>query len=222
MKLSNSQFYQYRSVLLFSFLLVASACATSSTNVTGSWKSEDVAKKGYDNIFVAALTQDMDAKKMIEGEMVALLEQQGIKATTSLSIFPSNFTAEHVSEKRAILDKVQENGNDAILTISLVDQESENRYVPGNDTYAPAVAFNYYNSFSTYYAYNYNQVYTPGYYSLDKIYYLESNLYDVEDEKLYWSAQSDTYNPGDIEYFAEDFSKAIIARLKKEDLLKIE
>lgn len=217
--------YPYFSLqnLILGLLIFLAACTATSTNFTGSWKSPDLDKqKSYDNIFVAALTQNMNAKEIVEGELVALLEQQGINATTSLSLFPNNFSAEHASDKRLILDKVKANGNDAILAISLVDQTHENRFVGGNDTYAPTLAYGYYDNFHTYYSYNYSQIYTPGYYSLDKIYYLETNLYDVENEKLYWSAQSDTYNPGDIEYFAEDFSKAIIAQLKREGLIEVE
>lgn len=207
---------------LFALLITMLSCSTTSTDVTASWKSPDVAEEGYKNIFVAAFIPDMEAKKIIEGQMVALLDSVGIQATTSLSLFPDNFSKEQVEDQKLILDKVRANGNDAILTISLVDQESENRFVAGNDTYAPAVAFNYYSKFHTYYAHNYNEIYNPGYYSLDKIYYLETNLYDVEDEALYWSAQSDTYNPGDMESFAGDFSEVILARLQKEGLLKLE
>lgn len=209
-------------IALFAPLMPMFSCSTTSTDVTASWKSPDIAEEGYGNIFVAAFIPDIEAKQIIEGQIAALLDSVGIQATTSLALFPDNFTKEQAEDQTLILDKVRANGNDAILTISLVDQESENRFVAGNDTYAPAVAFNYYTKFHTYYAHNYNEVYNPGYYSLDKIYYLETNLYDVKDEELYWSAQSDTYNPGDVEMFAGDFSKVILARMQKEGLVKIE
>ncbi|WPP53541.1 hypothetical protein [Catalinimonas niigatensis] len=213
-------FPKHSLLYLFAVLICLFSCKSTATDVTASWKSEETAEEGYDHIFVAVLSQDMETKEIVEGQMVALLESIGVNATTSLSLFPQNFSAEQVENKSLILDEVRAQGNDAILTISLVDQESENRFVAGNDTYAPAIAYGYYQKFHTYYAHNFTQIYTPGYYSLDKIYYLETNLYDVEDEELYWSAQSDTYNPGNIEAFAGDFSKVMVARLKKEGLIR--
>ena len=209
-------------IFLLAVLVPLLSCTRTSTDVITSWKNPDAAEEGYDRIFVAAFIPDMEAKALVEDEMVALLDSIGIQATTSLTIFPDNFTEEQVEDKGLILDKVRAEGNEAILTISLLDQESKDRFVGGNDTYAPAVAYDYYNNFHTYYAHNYNEIYTPGYYSLDKIYYIETNLYDVEDESLSWSLQSDTYNPEDTESFAGDFSRVIIARLMKEGLLRTE
>lgn len=215
-----SFFYKCATTFLFAFLVFFMSCTRNATDITASWKSPKTDDNGYENIFVAAFIPDLEAKEITEGQMAALLDSMGVQASTSLSLFPENFTEEQVEDKSFILDKIRANGNDAILTISLVDQESENRFVAGNDTYAPAIAYGYYQNFHTYYAHNFTQIYTPGYYSLDKIYYLETNLYDVEDEELYWSAQSDTYNPGNIEAFAGDFSKVMVARLKKEGLIR--
>jgi hypothetical protein len=215
-------FRKYFSIFLLVVLLPLLSCTRSATDVITSWKNPEVNHEGYDHIFVAAFIPDIEAKALVEEQMVALLDSVGIQATTSLSLFPDNFTEEQVEDKGLILDKVRAEGNEAILTISLIDQESEGRFVGGNDTYAPAVAYDYYNNFHTYYAHNYNQIYIPGYYSLDKIYYIETNLYDVEDESLSWSLQSDTYNPEDTESFAGDFSRVIIARLKKDGLLRTE
>lgn len=206
-------------ILMLSISLIA--CSRSTTQITASWKSDELKKeKEYNNIFVATLSRDMEAKEVVEGQLAALLEQRGLKATPSIEIFPENFAANYAEEENEILKKVRDSGHDAILTVSLVDQESENRYVPGNDTYAPAVAFSYYDKFHTYYSYNYNEIYTPGYYALDRVYYLETNLYDAESEQLVWSAQSDTYNPGNIDTFAEDLSEAIVDQLRKESLIK--
>jgi hypothetical protein len=35
----------------------------------------------------------------------------------------------------------------------------------------------------------YPVVYTPGYYTFEKVYYLESNFYDLASDKLLWSVQ---------------------------------
>jgi hypothetical protein len=63
-------------------------------------------------------------------------------------------------------------------------------------------------------------VYSPGYYTTDKTYYLESNLYDVATEKLLWSVQSETINPGKAEEVAQDYTNMLLDALDKNGLLR--
>ena len=62
-------------------------------------------------------------------------------------------------------------------------------------------------------------MYSPGYYEDDKVYYIETNLYDADTEELLWSAQSETYNPTSLPDFASDFAEVVVARMEKENLL---
>ena len=202
--------------LIFSMILTA--CA-SSTQITGTWKNNDIEAPVYQNVFVAALTHNIDARKIVENELAAQLRDRGIKVTTSLELF-GPITKAEAGNKSEIVRKIRENGNDAILTLSLVNTETETRFVPGNNNYyAPALTYNFYGSFSNYYNYYYPQLYEPGYYANDKVYFLESNLYDVASEKLLWSAQSQSYSPADIESFAEEFSEVTIARMHKDEVI---
>lgn len=173
----------------------------------------------YKNVFVAALTHNLDARKIVENELAAQLRDQGIKVTTSIELF-GPITREQAGNKEEIVKKIRENGNDAILTLSLVNIETETRYVPGdNNYYAPTLTYDFYGNFSNYYNYYYPQLYEPGYYAHDKVYFLESNLYDVASEKLLWSAQSQSYSPGDIENFAGEFSEVTVARMHRDKII---
>jgi len=205
-------------IATFLFSVILTACSTS-TQITGTWKNKDIEAPVYNNIFVAALTHNLDARKIVENELAAQLRDQGVKVTTSLELF-GPITREQAGNKDEIVKKVRENGNDAILTLSLVDTETETRYVPGDNTYyAPTITYNFYGSFSSYYNYYHPQLYEPGYYANDKIYFLESNLYDMNSEELLWSAQSQSYSPADIENFAEEFSEVTIARMHKDAVI---
>jgi len=62
-------------------------------------------------------------------------------------------------------------------------------------------------------------MYDPGYYTTDKNYYLEANLYDAATEELVWSSQSETTNPSSIETFSRSFSTTVINQLIKDGLL---
>ena len=197
--------------------LLLQACA-SSTQITASWKKpETVSTKS--NILVAALTRNLEAKNTVEGALAYSFKNVGLEVTSGGELFAPNFTDDISKNKDVMLEKIRNNGNDAILTITLLDQQTETRYVPGAATYAPAMRFNFYGGFYSYYNYRYPAVYDPGYYTQDKTYFLETNLYDADTEELLWSAQSRTYNPNNLDQFAEEFANLMVDRLKREGLV---
>lgn len=204
-------------------LTILEACSPS-TQILASWKNPDW--KGPDaeatksDILVAALTRNMAAKITVERELTAELKSQGLDVTTSGDLFAPNFTDDISKNKEAMLGRIRDNGNDAILTITLLDQQTETRYVPGTTTYAPTVSYGFYGGFYNYYNYHYPMVYDPGYYTQDKTYFLESNLYDADTEELLWSAQSKSYNPNNLDQFAQEFADITVARLKSEGLIQ--
>jgi hypothetical protein len=62
-------------------------------------------------------------------------------------------------------------------------------------------------------------VYAPGYYAQDKVYYLETNLYDAQTEQLIWAAQSKTYDPGSIDSFLKGYVQTIYNQMVKDGLI---
>lgn len=198
-------------------ILVLAGCA-SSTEITGVWKSTE-SQTSYRNICVAATTDNAIAKQVIEDEMFRQLKQKGIRATRISDLLPRKFTGD-VDEKEVILQEVKKNGNDAILAFTLIKQKEQTRYVPGPSQYMPYA--DYYGTFGGYYGYYGPRIYSPGYYTTDEIYYIETNLYDVKSEKLVWSVQSRTYNPSGIGQFSVDFTKAITRQLIKSGVIRPE
>lgn len=194
-------------------VLLFSAC-TSSTRITGSWTNPKIAED-YDNVLVAAMVDNMQVKQQIEDELAEELRSQGINVSKSIELFPPNFSEDQANDKDAMLEKIRGNGHDAILTVALLDKDTETRYVPGSTSYAPATVY----SFWGYYTYWYPQLYAPGYYTEDKVYFLETNLYDASTENLVWSAQSESVNPAGIETFSEEFAELTVEELNEDRLL---
>ena len=201
---------------LMTFML--SSC-TPTTRITGSWTNPDLPVKTYNQLFIAAMTSNVKAKDQVEEDLAASLRQQGIAVTTSRKLFPPNFTQDHLQDKRAVLERVREENHEAILTISLIDQESESRYVPGSYGYAPMNQYGWYGSFWGYYSRMYPMVYEPGYYTEERVYFIETNLYDTATEKLIWSAQSESYDPTDLQRFSEKFAEIIIEELRNDGFI---
>lgn len=204
------------------FMLIAalffSACGTTTT-ITGSYKAPGVTQVAYKKIFVSALNENISIKQEVENSLANYLSSKGIATVKSTDVFPPEFHSSGADKSDdAVIGKIRANNCDGILTIALVNKETTTRYVPGNGGIYP-YGVGYYGTFGAYYAYGYNSFYSPGYYTTDKVYYLETNLYDANTEKLVWSAQSQTYNPPNLDSFLASYEKAITEQVIKDNLV---
>ncbi|WP_224483376.1 hypothetical protein [Robertkochia aurantiaca] len=195
-----------------------------STSITGSWKNDaDLSSKSYNSVFIVALTRNVPARTLVEDELAYYAEKNGFEVHVSHEVFPGKFSESTQPSKEQVMKAIRETGSNAIFSITLMDKESEQRYVPGNTNYAYGYApyrYGYYGNFYGYYNAMYPVTYNPGYYTTDKIYYIESNLYDAETENLLWSAQSKTYNPSSLESFVQDYSEVLVKKLISDGILK--
>lgn len=202
-------------ILLFAFL---SACAPT-TYITGTWKNPKSDGRDYRNIFIATLTGNTVARSTTENDMEKALQKYGVNTTKSLSEFPPSFAADSIP-REDLMKKVKARSADAILTISLLKKSTESRYVRGGYDYMPMARFGYYGTFWGYYNYWHPYAYSPGYYSDEDVYYLETNLYDVATEALLWSAQSKTYTYSGLSSVSKEFATRIAEKMKSDGILK--
>lgn len=193
-------------------------CA-SSTQITGSWKSPEASAQQYQRIVVAALTDNVLARQEVESDLQAQLRLRGIEATKSIDLFPPSVASKAGPDVNLLLERIKEDRYDAILTAALVDEQTETRYVPGNVGYRPMTRFMWYGSFRGYYTYWYPTLYDPGYYTEDKIYYLETNLYDAQTDKLVWAAQSRSYSPGSLRRAAAKFAEITVQKMSEDNVI---
>lgn len=202
--------------------LVFAACAPA-TEITGSWRTSNeqaiTSSKKINTIVVAALTGRTNARQTVEDNLAAELQKNGFKAIKSMDIMPPTFVDDKTPDREKLDAKIHETGAEGVITVALLDEKTETRYQPGSYSYAPIHRFGYYGTFSGYYHNWYPALSSPGYYSEDKVYFMETNLYDAATEELLWSAQSQTYNPKNLEKFSKEFSEIVITRLKKDGLL---
>jgi hypothetical protein len=205
---------------LWLLLLFGLAGCAPSNQITGTWKSPQASANTYDRILVAVLTDHARVRQTVEEHLQTYLQQHGVKVTKSMDLYPPTLKREGQVTADDLLSKIKGEGQDAILTVALIDTETETRYVPGNMVYTPITRFAWYGTFRGYYTYWAPMMYDPGYYRESKVYYLETNLYDAATEKLLWSAQSQSYNPTSLHRTAEKFAEVTVTRMKQEGLIK--
>jgi hypothetical protein len=198
-------------------MMFAVACAPS-TRVTASWTNPQAAERDYNNVLVAVMVENVNVKRSVENMIVQELRDEGINATMSLDVFPPQFR-DGLPDRDELMQLIRDNGYDAIVTVALVDTETETRYVPGSATYAPSRFFPYYGRFYGYYSHWYPRIYEPGYYRQDRTYFYETNLYDTQTEELVWSAQSESMDPARADRFSRQFAASIVDELTGDNIV---
>lgn len=206
--------------VLFSglFLVGLVSSCSAPTAVISTWEKENV-DEDYDNLVVTALAETETYQEFLVEELVETLDDEaGVSADNGVEAFPFN-DIESDAQKEELFENIKTGGVDGVLTVSVIDEQTETRYVPGSVVYDPVTTYDYYGSFWDYYDYWNPRFDEPGYYTTDKVYYLEANLYDADTEELVWSAQSRTYNPVDIEAFANNYSEEIVEELDNKNII---
>ena len=198
---------------LLAVILMMASCGPSQ-RVTSSWKNPNFQASGkYNKVFIAALTNNQKVKINLENEMAAAARAKGFQVIKSQDVFQPTFTRETAPDKDVMLNKIRELGCDLIFTTTLLDKKSEARYVPGT-AYIPFMGYGF--GFRGYYNYWSPFMYDPGYYTTDKTYSMEGNLFDVRSENMIWSVQTESYNPASIEKFSKGLTEVMMQRAMQE------
>ena len=206
---------------LLGLLSITFVTCSSSHKVVNSWVNKDVLKnQNYKKVFIIALTEDQAARNIVESDLSNAISEHNLEVVTSSTIFPASFTNTSVPSNDVILAKVKDLNCDLIFAVSLLNSTSETRYVPGTTSYAPYPMYGYYRGFRPYYNYYTPVVYSPGYYTTNKVYFMEANLFDVSTENILWSVQTKTYNPSKLRQFSASYSITIVNQAYDDGLLK--
>ena len=197
-------------------LILLGAMACSTTKIIGSWKDPE-SNKSFSKIMVVGLTSDFLAQSRVEADMTHYLRKRGgVTAQTSIDIFTRDLKITD-EMKTKVAKKLQQQGFDGLLTVALVSIDENTSYTPGA-MYQP-YAYPGYGSYWGYYGYYSPMVYSPGYYTNNKIYTIEANLYDVATEKLVWAARSETTDPSSLDKFSKEYAKKVVYQLEQEGML---
>jgi hypothetical protein len=197
-------------------MIVASGCSTS--RITSEWKSPDAYPGEYKKVLVLGLIRDADRnlQQNMENHLVGDLRDMGYQAVSSLQQYgPKAF--DNMNEAEAI-QNLSHNGFDAVLTIVMLDKTKESRYVAGNMYYSP-YRYNY-NRFWGYRVSLYSRIYEPGYYVTDTRYFWESNLYDMSNQKLVYSVQTESFDPINSESLGHEYGQLIVKNMVSQSVLR--
>ena len=205
--------------LLLLFVSMALSACGPSQKIVNSWINPEAGTKGpYKQIFIMVLAPSKESSFSVEDRMAEIIASRGNKYVLSSSVFPPNISISENFSREQMADAIKRTGCDAVFVIALLDILSIETYQPGN-AYFP-MNYGTYGSYWGYYNHYSSMVYSPGYYTTDNTYYIETNFYDLEEDMLLWSIQSEAYNPPSLDSWFDRYSYDLLKELKKEGLIE--
>lgn len=197
-------------------LFLLNSCTTSY--ITSTWKAPDVTPKQYGKVMVLGIIHEADRnmRQKMESHLVGDLKALGYNAFSAYEVYgPKTF--QDMDETKAN-QKLSEDGIDAVVTVVLLDKQKERYYMAGRVAYSPYV---YYHDrvWGYYHSLNY-RIGMPGYYDVSTKYFWESNLYDLNVNKLIYSVQTQTFDPSSTERLAHEYGQKIIDNMVKGKVLQ--
>ena len=199
------------STLYVGFCVLAAVLITgcATTNFTSVWKDPSYQVKPH-KIMIIGIAKKPVNKRILEDEFVKQLNLQGTDAVSSYAILPDDKD----SNSGIIAAKMKEQGADSVLITRIASRKTVYTNVPG--VYSPP---SYYVTWENYYAYGFNNMSTPGYIEETKYALMETNMYDAENDKLIWSASSETEINGTDQKFIKSFVNIIVKKMVEQQLL---
>ena len=204
-----------KNLIFFCLVVLLENCYSSV--ITNSWQAEKLNTINFKKLLIIAIDNNKDRtiKIKLENHLVNDLTKKGIDAFSAIESYGPFFLS-GLQESEAI-NKIKGQGFDAVLTVVLLDKEKEKHYIPGRITYTPYSM--YYRRFWGYYSTVYDRIYEPGYYTENTNYFWESNLYNLENDALIYSAQTKSFNPNNLETLADEYGRIISNDLFKKGIL---
>jgi len=178
-------------------LMIACSPATQITKswTDPSWKSGSTMP--FKKVLVVAPFKDASSRRIAEDKIVASI--------TKVEAVPSYNYIQPADTVQGKLDqKMKKDGFDGIILMRLTDVNK-------------SVSYNQGTSYGGWYGYRYS---TPGYYSEDKTFYVETNFYSLDQKKLLWSGTTSTLNPTQFDQTLDEIITAIRTELLTKGLIK--
>ena len=208
-----------KSLIFALFIAIGLSACGPQQKISSYWvNKEALPSEPYKSIFILAMTENKSAQAYVESKMADLLNSRGRKAVMFTDLFPPSFTGSTQLSREELASKIAQMGCDGVITMALLDITTVETYQPPVVSSAP-VGYGY-GGYYGYYNNYYPVVYSPGYYSVDNTYLIETNFYDVESDAMIWSIRSEVYNPTDLETWFIGHSKILLEKLRKEGLIK--
>ena len=189
-----------------SLTILMFACSPS-TKLEKSWADPSfnaATTQPFKKVLIFAPLKDAASQRTAEDKIAAQLKEKG-------SAVPSYSYLQPADTNQNLLDqKLLKDGFDGVISMQLTDVEKSTSYVQGTN-------YGGYHGYRGYYGYG---SYSPGYYTEDKKYLVETNLYSLRDNKLLWSGTTSSINPSKFDKTVDQIIYTVKYELQKKGFIQ--
>ena len=187
-------------------VFVSAILGCSSTKLTNSWTDKSFQSPGYHKVLVIAVTKSSTTRRSVEEEFASQLKaRRNMEAMSSATLIPNDSDL----ERSQIVKASRENGFDAVMVIQLLGLDKTTRYVPGV-MYVPTHSA---------YAGLPPTMHTPGHVVQHEIVRLETELYDVNSERLVWGGTTESFSPSSVSKLVDELAEVVLEGMDKDKVL---
>ncbi|HYR83253.1 MAG TPA: hypothetical protein VE422_04160 [Terriglobia bacterium] len=204
--------------LLKRFLLVLAVFGLSTCSATdfeSTWHDPSASSVNLRQKDVAAflISGNTAVRRNFELNLANQLTQRGIETRPGYEVLPEA----NVTNKAEVLRELRDADADIAVFMRIVDRHQEATFVP--EIWYPGP---YYDRFwwrhGTFFGPGFGGPWPPyydsGYFQIDTIVSVDTQVYSVSDSKLLWTGLSRTMNPSKIDSFVKDLVSKTVKELK--------
>lgn len=186
--------------------LSGSGCA--KTELKDAWVNPHVNSPWHFNkVVVAVLIKEESTRRIAEDTLVNHFRHSD--AVASYSVIPDNET----TDVKKITDRLRNRGFDGAVVMRLTGIDKEFNAVPTTGGYPPSTLGLYWNTYQP-------TAYGPYYLHTENIIKMETSVYSMDDEQLFYAARTNTVNPSDTMAEFNEIAEIIAADLRKKHLIR--
>jgi hypothetical protein len=188
------------------------ACAPS-TKLEKSWAdpSFNASMKPFTKVLVIAPLRDASSQRIAEDKIVTQLKQGTIGVQSYSYLQPAD------TNILSVESRLKKDGFDGIIIMRLTTVEKSLSYNQGAYYGYPYGGYYGYHGYG--YGGYYGRGYSPGYYSEDKTFLVETTFYSINNQKLLWSGTTSTLNPTSLNETLDQIILTIKNELKQKGLI---
>ena len=197
--------------LILSLIVISTLVSCGpSTKLEKSWVEPGAtfSASAPNKTLVIAMVKDETSRRVIEDHLVKRI---GSTAVSSYTLISTDMLKE--GSEQALTKVISDGKFTHVVLMRLADIEKETSYVPGTTT-------SFYGGYGRYYGYGAGMYSTPGYYTTDKNYFVETTVYSTNPDKLVWTGTTKTVNPSKVEKTVNDIADAVAEKMKSDGFLK--
>ncbi|VAW97658.1 hypothetical protein MNBD_GAMMA21-2169 [hydrothermal vent metagenome] len=192
--------------------LLLSAC--SSTTFVHRWNDPEFKGPQLKKILVIGIIKDDGKRRAFEQEFSSLLNAPNRTGIASYTLLPN---LKESGSKEDVLGAVRKSGADGVMVVTLLGVSKQQVDVaPSVDYYPTSYGYSMYG----YYGASYDRVYRPGYTKTNTTVSLNVKMFNVVNEKLIWSGQTESFNPSSSSEITRELETLVIRGMKKSGIVK--